>query len=56
MEDLFLKIKRELLQQGRSEYVASVMASHICLNCHELIKDDKEIATKVCDILRKELN
>lgn len=38
MENLFLKIKGELLQQGRSNYVACVIASSICFKIHELRK------------------
>ena len=38
MENLFLKIKGELLQQGRSNYVSSVIASCICFKIHELLK------------------
>lgn len=38
MENLFLKIKGELLQRGRSNYVACVIASSICFKIHELRK------------------
>lgn len=50
MEDLFLKIKGELLQQGKSNYVASVIASSICFNCHKGIITEEEAINKVKEL------
>lgn len=50
MKDLFLKIKGELLQQGRSNYVASVIASSICFKCHKGIITEEEAINKVKEL------
>lgn len=50
MEDLFLKIKGELLQQGRNNFVASVIASSICFTCHKGIITEKEAINKVKEL------
>lgn len=58
MENLFLKIKGELLQQGRSNYVACVIASSICFKIHELRKHngvtDNDIEKLVKEYLKNE--
>lgn len=58
MKDLFYTIKEVLLQHGKSKYVASVMASHICLNCNLAMKNgsmNKEEFKKLKDLWLKEL-